>query len=354
MLTRTRSLIGLAAALALLTGCASQSRTVSSDNYRDRLAYAERMARVGERILFAATPLCAGRVRPAVGFVAWNAYSLGDAGEAELRSQFGLGDAIEVVAVGERTPAEAAGIRARDKLIGIAGEPAPRGRGAVNAAVGRIRALSRRGAFQMRLLRKGKPITVRVQPRPRCAIRYFVLRLKAINAATDGRRIFITRGVMRFAGQDSELAVIFGHELAHIILNHPQQTRAARRRNPTATRSARRAFSVALEKEADYYGLYLAALAGYNVTKASNLWRRMALRYPSLDRFVTTHPRYSERARLLDTTAAEIARQKTAGRPLRPLIRPGSDYFGYRKRVPQGSRIRPTGAPGTPTPPPVN
>lgn len=315
--------------------------TAESASSRDRLAYAERMARVGERILFAATPLCAGRVRPAVGFVAWNAYSLGEAGEATLRRDYRLGDAIEVVAVGERTPAEAAGIRARDKLIGIAGELAPRGKGAVRAAVNRIRALSLRGPFQMRLLRNGRPVTVRVRPRLRCAIRYFVLRLKAINAATDGRRIFITRGVMQFAERDSELAVIFGHELAHIILNHPQQTRAARRRNPGATQSARRAFSVALEKEADYYGLYLAALADYDVSNAANLWRRMAARYPGLDKFVTTHPRYAERARLLDATAAEIASQKSAGRRLRPLVRPGSDYFGYRERT---RVVAPTGA----------
>lgn len=310
-------------------GSASGGSAAGGSNF-DRLAYAKRMARVGERILFAATPLCAGRVRPAVGFVAWNAYSLGEAGEGALRREFGLGDEIEVVAVGERTPAEAAGIQARDKLVGIGGEVAPRGRNAVAAAVGRIRALSRRGSFTMRLLRNGKPLTVRVRPRPRCAVRYFVLRLNAINAATDGRRIFITRGVMRFANQDTELAVIFGHELAHIVLNHPQLTRAARRRNPNASRNARRAFSVALEKEADYYGLYLAALAGYDVSNAANLWRRMAVRYPGLDRFVTTHPRYSERILLLQSTAAEIARQKAAGRPLRPQVRPGSNFFGYR------------------------
>ena len=280
--------------------------------------------------------------------MAWNAYSLGASGEDTLRREFGLGDAIEVVAVGEQTPAESAGIKARDKLVGIAGEPAPSGKDAVAAAVSRIRALSQRGPFRMRLLRAGKPLVVRVVPRMRCAVRYFVLRLNAINALTDGRSIFITRGVMQFANTDSELAVIFGHELAHIVLNHPQKTRAARQRNPVASISARRAFSVALEKEADYYGLYLAALAGYDVNNASNLWRRMAARYPGFDRFVTTHPRYSERARLLDSTAAEIALQKTQGRPLRPRIRPGSTYFGYRDQTPGGTILSLPGVNGTP------
>jgi len=358
VLSRCRSIAVIAAALFALAGCAAGQADLSAvDNGSGsgRLAYAERMARVGERVLFAATPLCAGRVRPAIGFMAWNAYSLGDSGEEALRRDFGLGDVIQVVAVGEKTPAEAAGIRARDKLIGIAGEPAPRGRNAVSAAVRRIRALSLRGPFQLRLLRDGKPLTVRVSPRPRCAVRYFVLRLNAINALTDGSSIYITRGVMRFARTDSELAVIFGHELAHIVLNHPQATRAARRRNPNASSDARRAFSVALEKEADYYGLYLAAMAGYEVGNASDLWRRMAARYPGMDRYVTTHPSYTARARLLDTTAAEIAAQKTSGRPLRPRMRPGSNFFGYDRASPVGRSLPttpgvmrrvPSGAPG--------
>jgi len=74
------------------------------------------------------------------------------------------------------------------------------------------------------------------------------------NASTDGQAVFITAGLMNNVS-DLALALIIAHELGHISLNHywsqdpPEQ----------------------LEQEADRYGLFLLARAGFDYQEAVQL-----------------------------------------------------------------------------------
>ena len=39
-------------------------------------------------------------------------------------------------------------------------------------------------------------------------------------AFADGTKVFLTRGMMRFAQSDEELALVVAHETAHNIMGH--------------------------------------------------------------------------------------------------------------------------------------
>ncbi len=45
-----------------------------------------------------------------------------------------------------------------------------------------------------------------------------------VNASSGGFRITINKGMLRFAHNSDELAIVLGHELAHYTLHHRQST----------------------------------------------------------------------------------------------------------------------------------
>ena len=47
-----------------------------------------------------------------------------------------------------------------------------------------------------------------------------VVDMQEVNAATDGRSIFVTYGLLSFADSDDEIACVIAHELAHAVLCH--------------------------------------------------------------------------------------------------------------------------------------
>ncbi|MCM8804868.1 MAG: M48 family metalloprotease, partial [Candidatus Omnitrophica bacterium] len=73
------------------------------------------------------------------------------------------------------------------------------------------------------------------------------------------------------------------------------------------------------EKEADYLGTYIAAVSGYDITNAANLWRKMAAEYPgsTKDIFLATHPSSPERYILIEKTVKEIKEKQEKGLPLK-------------------------------------
>ncbi len=126
--------------------------------------------------------------------------------------------------------------------------------------------------------------------------------------------ISITSGMMDFAESDDELATILGHEIAHVILKH----RAPR---SFLTRLWSPAARVAIEREADYVGCYLAASAGFDVSKTPGLWRRIARAAPDL---ISSSPGLyegsPERVILVEATVREIREKQKRGIPLVPEV----------------------------------
>lgn len=94
------------------------------------------------------------------------------------------------------------------------------------------------------------------------------------SASTNGRRIQISRGFVQYTRNDSELAFVLAHEMAHILKHHL----------PVRDASVR----YTQELEADHLGFQLVIRAGYNPDAAIELFRRLGR---SSD-FASSDPRY--------------------------------------------------------------
>lgn len=172
----------------------------------------------------------------------------------------------------------------------------------------------------------------------------------SINAfALPGGKVGINSGLMRFVESDDELAVVIGHEIAHVVFRHgaervSQQFAAGaaielvgayvgRNGSSPASQQAMALlglgaqvgvmlpFSRKHEREADRYGQQLMAQAGYDPQAAAALWQRMQAREsgPRPPLLLSTHPDPAARSEDLRQRAAEHLpawqAARSAGRP---------------------------------------
>jgi predicted Zn-dependent protease len=137
----------------------------------------------------------------------------------------------------------------------------------------------------------------------------------AVNAWTDGDSVWITRGMMRFVKNDDELALVVAHEMAHAYLGHIAYVRVKQvleaalglateifapgsgRTAVILAEAATKKFDRDQEREADLFGLIWAYHAGFDVSAARGLWRRMAVEIPESveSGFLSSHPSAAER-----------------------------------------------------------
>ena len=88
-------------------------------------------------------------------------------------------------------------------------------------------------------------------------------------ASTNGKRISLTRGMLRFFAHDDELAFVLAHELSHILLGH------AGAFDGLAPRVA--------EVVADRLGIQIVSKANFNTEIAAKFPERLAQFYPSMN-----------------------------------------------------------------------
>lgn len=158
---------------------------------------------------------------------------------------------------------------------------------------------------------------------------------KEVNAfCMPGGKIVVYTGLMKLVGSDDELAVVLGHEVAHAVAKHSNermsqqmvaQAGAAVVGFATAQRSAAiqsaasgvyglgaqygalLPFSRKHESEADYMGLALMAMAGYDPAAAPAFWRKMSAKGGSkTPELLSTHPSDSTRIAAIEKVLPEI------------------------------------------------
>ncbi len=142
-----------------------------------------------------------------------------------------------------------------------------------------------------------------------------------------GKIVFYT-GILPIAQNETAVAAIMGHEVAHALANHGQQRMSAGMLQQIGAVAGNIAikdandremfnqyyglgstvglmlpFSRSHESEADRIGLYLTAIAGYNPDEAAELWKRMAANSggQAPPEFLSTHP--SNQTRIDNLTA---------------------------------------------------
>ncbi|MCB0469556.1 MAG: M48 family metallopeptidase, partial [Flavobacteriaceae bacterium] len=147
---------------------------------------------------------------------------------------------------------------------------------------------------------------------------YNLVNDKTVNAwCMPGGKIVVYTGILPIAQNETGLAIIMGHEVAHALANHGQQRMSASMLQQigavglnvalqndkniglynqaygiTTSVGGMLPFSRSHETEADQIGIYLAAIAGYDPYEASKLWERMDTQSggQAPPEFLSTHP----------------------------------------------------------------
>ncbi len=158
---------------------------------------------------------------------------------------------------------------------------------------------------------------------------------EAVNAfAMPGGKVVIFTGIMPVAENENGLAVIMGHEIAHVVANHGNERMSqglltqfggialatALRDYPATTQSLFMAaygagaqigvllpYSRLHESEADHLGLIFMAIAGYDPREAPRFWERMSAKKQNAapPEFLSTHPADQRRIENLEELLPE-------------------------------------------------
>ena len=341
--------VGLVVVLvAVVTGCAPTSRFPNIDqNLAEEEARRQRMEAVAEvvgqqtkldevafRVLRANADLCGKNVIRRSGFLALAPDDYSKDWHEALRIQFGIGEPATVVNVVEGSPAHRAGLVPRDRILEVGGVSIRPGRRAMwhlTRAIGSYKT----GPIPLVVQRSGTRHTLTLHPTTVCGPAVLLHPSDSVNAFTDGRRIVVTAGMMRFLESDDDLALVVGHELAHVSRGHIEAQMGNQLigallgavvtgatgvdMTQTGADIGALAFSQEFEAEADYVGVYHAARAGYNVEKSAELWRRMARIHPKAINLIgSTHPSTAKRFLAIRAAAREVESKRALNKLLIP------------------------------------
>lgn len=150
---------------------------------------------------------------------------------------------------------------------------------------------------------------------------------RSINAGTTFGKIIVAEGLLRFVKSDDELAMILGHELAHLTQGHVARGATNNMLLNIGSviagsfipggdavtslfgQMVLNHFNQDQEREADQVGLRYAYDAGYDPQAAASVMRRMAEEVPETANagFFSSHPSSGERFAALQREAEELS-----------------------------------------------
>jgi hypothetical protein len=326
----------------------------------------QRVDNVGYALLKAAVPICGpGATSTRAGVRFSNVYTFNKDYQPAARA-LGFSDTLTVVGVAKGSAAERSGVAVGDRIVGIGGGAAPVGRNAVRDAgttLARLRnadsdfgfqvlhgslALTTAGAVsqegQSTVSIDTAPVRLTVPPDTVCDYGISAIKEDALNAWADGKNVYVTSAMLRFAADDEELAVVLSHEISHNAMRHID----AKKKNAAIgaifgaildiaaasqgvntggeftndmAAAASMAFSQDFEREADYVGLYVLARAARPIGNSPDFWRRMAQEAPGSIKFASSHPTTAERFLRLEKTVTEIDQKRASGAALLPEMK---------------------------------
>ncbi len=299
-----------------------------------------RVSNVAYPILTSSADTCDKKVGSYFGVLINSPESAGKEYRKTFKGIYGSSDDARIVGIVKNSPAQQADVKIGDSVQSIAGKSftntSTKGIGKMTKAMHEIVPGT---PTVFRLGRNGRTVVAEITPVEACGYPVTLMMDDTINAFADGKAIYITKGMMRFAQSDNELALVIGHELAHNAMLHIN----AKKRNywlgtifdiiaagygiDTQNLFGKvgiNAYSQAFESEADYVGLYYVARSGYDMSEAPAFWRRMGAEHPGSIKgsYNATHPSTSERFVQLEQTVKEILAKQESGEPLAPNMKP--------------------------------
>jgi hypothetical protein len=277
-----------------------------------------RVAAIAYRLALAGTPLCAERY-PLTGLLFHHLAEYEPGDRPLMVARYGLDRGPGVLTVLAGTPAARAGLVAGDVLLAVNGRPLPTGasvaaepkrekwRRLADEAEGELETALRSGPADLRILREGREVSLRLGSIPACLGRVRLARSTQVNAFATGRTVVMTIAMLRFLRNDDELAVVLGHELAHNILHHP----AVRSEEGILRGLGLKASAMWKREEvADRFGLRLMAAADYDLDATIPFWRRYLGKYDWFPQIFRSHPSLGARERIAAEEIAAIRRAK--------------------------------------------
>lgn len=336
-----------------LTGCATPIKTpvcapdaIERELHKqrclaleERLAYQQRLADVSFRILRGATGLTS-RQRKIYGCAFAQISSFTTEYQQAAAEVYRLGKTPIIVCITQGSPAEAAGLAAGDEVLEIDGDPLPEDSKRWRTF---LQEKSKDDLVSFLIRRKNEKLTLSMKPVPGADFDVRLIDSHHLIACADGEKVSISKGMMRFAADDPELAMVISHEVAHNIRGHS----GAMRWNALAggflgalvdvgiatagvytgaeflkrgLHTGQQVYSKDMEREADYIGLYILARSDYDIRLGPNILRKLGASRPrSIERkYANSHPSTSERFVMLEKTIEEIERKQGAGISLQP------------------------------------
>ena len=255
-----------------------------------------------------------------------------------------LGSRVSIIDIVKNSPADKAGLTLGDVILEVEGFIFPEGKNALKKISKHFKDIEEKPVKRIKIDRKGEILTFDINQKKICNYPIIFTQDKIVNAYADGKSIIMTQGMVDYARDDNEIAMVIAHELAHNDRGHLD----AKKKNTlimgsigfildlmtiyysggTAGGNAEntemwskigsQAYSVEFEKDADYGGLYYAYRAGYDISQVKNFWERIGSENPKQIAISSTHPATSERYLQIDKTVTEINKKKKDGLALVP------------------------------------
>lgn len=152
-----------------------------------------------------------------------------------------------------------------------------------------------------------------------------------------GGKIVVYEGIMKLVSSDAELAVVLGHEVAHAVAKHSNERMSQQMLaqygaqavsvltsgKSSATQAiaqqvyglganygVMQPFSRKHETEADYMGLILMSIAGYNPEVALTFWQKMsAASTAKVPEILSSHPSDATRIAEIQSKLADVKKK---------------------------------------------
>ena len=319
---------------------AERQKRISFKKYIDQMSQAKE---IGYKINSSNSDIC-NKVDYNSGITYANENNFGLKNLRFYPSNLNLGPQVSIIHIAENSPAYKAGLNVGDIILEFGDYELPKGKNALEKISKHFSNIEKQETTNIKIDRKGEILDFNFSRTKICDYPIILTRDKIVNAFADGKSIIMTQGMMDYARDDNEVAIVIAHELAHNDRGHLD----AKKKNMLVmgsigfildlmtiyysggtaggsaentelwTKIGSEAYSVEFEKDADYGGVYYAYRAGYDVSNVQKFWERIGADNPNRIAISSTHPATAERYLQIEKTVEEINRKQRDGLALVP------------------------------------
>jgi hypothetical protein len=345
---RLGKFIGMALALALAAFLSNAyAQSVPSADQLDAEARAQRVfatrlylsdLRRTESVMYAllwqGAPYCVNRRKYSLGIPPLSISDL----PPDLRKGYAesltptQAEASRFVYVARNSPASFVGIKEGDVLLSITEQATGRQVSPGWVLDRPANTLVSNTPIIVQIRREAADLTLTVSPQLICDVQLSLSRTSAPVAKIESGKLTISTGLLRLISSDDELALLLANELIQ------DQLRAAL--------SSRKSAADGPEYAADYLSAYLVVAAGFDLSRASEVWKRIAADVSSQDQesVGARHPLPAVRSFHLNAIDEEIRQKTQAGNRVTPdrkigLVLSDTNFDAANADAPPGNSL---------------